>query len=127
MDNGQTPAPDAPIHPPQFPSGALAPPARTLMDILQATAKAHPGAPASDDGQRVESYAELLDEVKDKARRLHEQGLGAVLESACWRIDENSAFQEIQPLPGQRKPGLEDAFLGAEDQPLPEDIRIACR
>ncbi|MBM7767996.1 Pls/PosA family non-ribosomal peptide synthetase [Glutamicibacter nicotianae] len=77
MDNGQTPAPDAPIHPPQFPSGALAPPARTLMDILQATAEAHPDAPAIDDGQRVESYAELLDEVKDKARRLHEQGLGA--------------------------------------------------
>lgn len=47
------------------------------MDILQATAEAHPDAPAIDDGQRMESYAELLDEVKDKARRLHEQGLAA--------------------------------------------------
>ncbi|MEG2578741.1 MAG: AMP-binding protein, partial [Glutamicibacter sp.] len=77
MDNERTPAPDAPIHPPQFPSGTLAPAARTLMDILQATAQAHPDAPAIDDGERVESYAELLEEVKNKARRLHAQGLGA--------------------------------------------------
>ncbi|KUM31416.1 amino acid adenylation protein [Arthrobacter sp. EpRS66] len=77
MDNDQTPAPDQEIYTPQFPSGALAPAARTLVDILQATAEAHPDAPAIDDGERTESYAELIEEVKAKARRLHEHGLGA--------------------------------------------------
>ena len=77
MDNDQTPAPDQEIYAPQFPSGALAPSARTLVDILQATAEAHPDAPAIDDGERTESYAELIEEVKAKARRLHEHGLGA--------------------------------------------------
>ncbi|WP_334123974.1 AMP-binding protein, partial [Glutamicibacter sp.] len=77
MNNDQTPAPDEEIYAPQFPSGALAPAPRTLIDILQSTAQAHPDAPAIDDGERTESYAELLDEVKAKALRLHEQGLGA--------------------------------------------------
>lgn len=77
MDTEQTPTPDAPIHQPQFPAGDRAPNARTLMDIVQATALAHPDAPAIDDGERIESYAELIEEVKAKALRLHEQGLGA--------------------------------------------------
>lgn len=77
MDNDQATAPDQEIYAPQFPSGALAPAPRTLLDILQATARAYPDAPAIDDGERTESYAELIEEVKAKARRLHEQGLGA--------------------------------------------------
>ncbi len=77
MDTEQAPTPDAPIHQPQFPAGDRAPNARTLMDIVQATALAHPDAPAIDDGERIESYAELIEEVKAKALRLHEQGLGA--------------------------------------------------
>lgn len=65
------------LHSPQFPSGALAPAERTLIDILQVTATAHPDAPAIDDGERSESYADLIEEVKAKARALHEHGLGA--------------------------------------------------
>lgn len=64
-------------HLPQFPASHLAPPARTLIDILTASAEQHPEAPALDDGETVLSYAELLDEVKATARTLHLRGLGA--------------------------------------------------
>lgn len=77
MDPINSPAPEARIYPPQFPSGALAPTARTLVDIVKATALQHPDAPAIDDGDSIETYAELVEEVKTKALRLHEHGLGA--------------------------------------------------
>ncbi|WP_246858577.1 Pls/PosA family non-ribosomal peptide synthetase [Citricoccus sp. SGAir0253] len=64
-------------HPPQLPAAHQAPPVRTLVDILEATAGRHPEAPALDDGETVLSYAELLDEVKAVGRALHAAGLGA--------------------------------------------------
>ena len=45
---------------PQYPGSDLAPPPRTLMDILGASAADHPDAPALDDGERSLTYAELL-------------------------------------------------------------------
>ncbi|WP_433730218.1 Pls/PosA family non-ribosomal peptide synthetase [Nocardia sp. CA-129566] len=42
---------------------ALAPQARTLVDVLNSTAQAHPEAPAIDDGRVVLSYTELLSEI----------------------------------------------------------------
>ncbi len=77
MDPIRSAAPETGVFAPQFPSGALAPTPRTLIEILKDTAQRHPDAPAIDDGQNIETYAELLDEVKTKARRLHEHGLGA--------------------------------------------------
>ncbi|WP_306355755.1 MULTISPECIES: Pls/PosA family non-ribosomal peptide synthetase [unclassified Nocardia] len=55
----------------------LAPPARTLVDILAATALAHPDAPAVDDGEAVLSYAELLAEVDATVARLAAAGVRA--------------------------------------------------
>ncbi|WP_369801844.1 Pls/PosA family non-ribosomal peptide synthetase [Nocardia sp. BMG51109] len=52
-------------------------PPRTLVDILAATARAHPDAPAVDDGTDTLSYAELLAEVDDTVDRLHEAGVRA--------------------------------------------------
>ena len=40
----------------------LAPPERTLIDILFASAEAHPGAAAIDDGEVI-TYAELVDKM----------------------------------------------------------------
>ena len=65
------------VHPPQFPSGALAPEPRTLIDILKATAEAHPDAPAIDDGEQITSYAELIEQIKLRGRKLTGLGLGA--------------------------------------------------
>ncbi|MEE1622005.1 Pls/PosA family non-ribosomal peptide synthetase [Zafaria sp. Z1313] len=62
---------------PQYPAGEHAPAPRTLVDILRASAEAHPDAPALDDGHDVLSYAELLDAVKQQAVVLHTAGLGA--------------------------------------------------
>ncbi|ASN51681.1 Pls/PosA family non-ribosomal peptide synthetase [Sinomonas sp. R1AF57] len=64
-------------HPPQLPGSDRTPPARTLIDILIATAQAFPDAPAIDDGVRALSYAELLEEVRATGRTLHAAGLGA--------------------------------------------------
>ncbi len=55
--------------------GALAPAPRTLLEILQATARAHPEASALDDGSGALSYAELLALVARTAARLHEAGV----------------------------------------------------
>ncbi|MDQ4502641.1 Pls/PosA family non-ribosomal peptide synthetase [Sinomonas sp. ASV322] len=64
-------------HRPQLPASERTPPARTLVDILVATAEAFPESPALDDGTRALSYAELLDEVRATGRKLHAAGLGA--------------------------------------------------
>lgn len=78
MDSVDSSTPEnSTIYPAQFPAGSLAPEPRTLIEILQATAQAHPDAPAIDDGSHIESYAELIEEVKTKALRLHQSGLGA--------------------------------------------------
>ncbi|MEU5091413.1 Pls/PosA family non-ribosomal peptide synthetase [Streptomyces sp. NPDC021356] len=53
-----------------------APPPRTLIDVLRATAAAHPQAPALDTGGDVLSYGDLCAEVLDRARRLAGQGIG---------------------------------------------------
>lgn len=54
---------------------ALAPPARTLVDILAATAGTHPDAPAIDDGETVLSYAELQIEIEAGVQRLVAAGV----------------------------------------------------
>jgi non-ribosomal peptide synthetase-like protein len=60
-----------------MPGSLAAPPARTLIDILQDTAARFPEASALDDGRRPLSYAQLMAEVRAAARRLHQAGLGA--------------------------------------------------
>ncbi|WP_240196872.1 non-ribosomal peptide synthetase, partial [Nonomuraea lactucae] len=59
-----------------FLSEAATPPARTLVDILDATAAAHPDAPALDDGVTVLDYARLRKEVAHLADTLGEAGIG---------------------------------------------------
>ncbi|UFS97804.1 Pls/PosA family non-ribosomal peptide synthetase [Nocardia huaxiensis] len=56
---------------------ACAPPARTLVDILAATATTHPDAPAIDDGEVVLSYRELLAEIGIEVARLGAAGVRA--------------------------------------------------
>ncbi|MFT4086335.1 MAG: amino acid adenylation domain-containing protein, partial [Gordonia sp. (in: high G+C Gram-positive bacteria)] len=62
--------------PPEFLRGGLAPAPRTLVDILTATAAAHPAAPAIDDGDRVVTYSELVALSRRVAGRLAALGLG---------------------------------------------------
>jgi len=54
---------------------AHAAPPRTLVDILTETARAHPDAPAVDDGSDVLTYAELLAEIDDTVDRLRAAGV----------------------------------------------------
>ncbi|MFE3959151.1 Pls/PosA family non-ribosomal peptide synthetase [Nocardia sp. NPDC059091] len=56
---------------------ALAPPARTLVDVLAATAAAYPDAPALDDGEVELGYAELLAEIALEVERLAAAGVRA--------------------------------------------------
>lgn len=65
------------VHLPQLPGAAAAPPERTLIDILEDTARKYPEASALDDGRRRLSYAQLMAEVRATARELHLAGLGA--------------------------------------------------
>ncbi|HUK72336.1 MAG TPA: Pls/PosA family non-ribosomal peptide synthetase [Streptosporangiaceae bacterium] len=58
-------------------SGAPAPPPRTLLQIIQATAETFPRAAAIDDGQSVLDYLDLLREVRRVAHRLASMGIGA--------------------------------------------------
>lgn len=51
-------------------------PARTLLDVLRATARAFPEASAIDDGSGALSYRELLARVGATAARLHEAEIG---------------------------------------------------
>lgn len=62
---------------PQLPGSGAAPPVRTLVDILQETAKRHPDASALDDGRQSLSYAQLMAAVRSAGRELHLAGLGA--------------------------------------------------
>ncbi|WP_106850063.1 Pls/PosA family non-ribosomal peptide synthetase [Blastococcus sp. Marseille-P5729] len=50
-------------------------PERTLVDILYATAEAHPGKAALDDGDVVLSYAEMMRHAERIAAGLHEHGV----------------------------------------------------
>ncbi|MFI6868945.1 Pls/PosA family non-ribosomal peptide synthetase [Nocardia sp. NPDC050406] len=54
---------------------ALAPPARTLVDILADVASTHPDAPAIDDGDAVLTYAELLAEIDLEVGKLAAAGV----------------------------------------------------
>ena len=56
--------------------GAPAAPARTLWDVLHATARAHPRAAAIDDGGHVLDYAALVQEVDALGARLAAAGIG---------------------------------------------------
>ena len=67
----------SPVFRAQLPGSLAAPPERTLVDILQDTAKRFPDASALDDGHQSLSYAQLLAAVRAKARELHLAGLGA--------------------------------------------------
>ncbi|MFE3454000.1 Pls/PosA family non-ribosomal peptide synthetase [Nonomuraea sp. NPDC059194] len=58
-----------------YAAGPLAAPPRTLLDILDATTAAHPGAPALDDGQVSLTYAELAAHVRRLAGELTEAGV----------------------------------------------------
>lgn len=69
--------PEPQVYRPQLPGGTAAPPPRTLLDILEHTAAAHPEASALDDGTASLSYTQLLAEVRAMGRRLHQAGLGA--------------------------------------------------
>ncbi|MEU6186996.1 Pls/PosA family non-ribosomal peptide synthetase [Nocardia sp. NPDC047038] len=64
---------DAPAGP--LSRGDRAPEARTLVDILTATALAHPDAPAIDDGRVVLSYLELVVEIEKTMARLATAGV----------------------------------------------------
>ncbi|MGC5163711.1 Pls/PosA family non-ribosomal peptide synthetase [Rhodococcus sp. DT1] len=69
--------PRSSVIPAEFLRASHAPPARTLVDILRATAEAHPDAPAIDDGTGVIGYAELLEKVRVGAYALLDAGVGA--------------------------------------------------
>ncbi|HJV99189.1 MAG TPA: Pls/PosA family non-ribosomal peptide synthetase [Arthrobacter sp.] len=64
-------------HQPQLPGSGVAPPVRTLVDILQETARRYPDASALDDGRQSLSYAQLMEAVRAAGRELHLAGLGA--------------------------------------------------
>jgi non-ribosomal peptide synthetase-like protein len=57
--------------------GAPAAAARTLWQVLEATAKAFPGAMAIEDGQSVLSYHNLLAKARQAGYRLAARGIGA--------------------------------------------------
>ncbi|MCR8576343.1 Pls/PosA family non-ribosomal peptide synthetase [Streptomyces sp. Isolate_219] len=62
--------------PPAVFGGRTGPPARTLMDVLDATVLIHPHEPALDDGGTSLSYQELAGEVDELRRRLASTGIG---------------------------------------------------
>ncbi|MGL5852018.1 MAG: AMP-binding protein, partial [Phycicoccus sp.] len=55
--------------------GHLAPPPRTLVDVLRATVADHPDAPAIDNGRAVLTYEELLDAAETLAATLRDNGV----------------------------------------------------
>ena len=59
-----------------FDATRLAPPPRTLIDILEESARLHPEAAALDDGRLQLDYSDLLAEVATMAGRLAESGVG---------------------------------------------------
>jgi non-ribosomal peptide synthetase-like protein len=64
---------------PTIPAGYLladqAAPARTLIDILNATAERYPDAPAIDDGSTTVSYTELIELVNEGAQWMADHGI----------------------------------------------------
>ena len=56
--------------------GPLAPPPRTLVDVLRRTAADHPDEPALDNGAQVLTYEEFLDAAEEVAEGLHAAGVG---------------------------------------------------
>ena len=73
-----TPSPPRPVGAPPGPvhlGGGSAPP-RTLLDVLSATAAAHSGRPAIDDGGRCLDYARLRHEANRVASLLAAHGVG---------------------------------------------------
>lgn len=72
---GVSTAPDEPV-PALFRAGDAAA-ERTLLDILAATARAHPAAAAVDDGTTALSYRALAAETERLRRRLADAGIGA--------------------------------------------------
>ncbi|MFG3281825.1 Pls/PosA family non-ribosomal peptide synthetase [Streptomyces sp. NPDC048111] len=56
--------------------GAPAPCPRTLLDVLDATAAAHPDAPALDAGGERLTYQDLCDRITERAVRLTRHGVG---------------------------------------------------
>lgn len=69
-----TPAPDA-VGRAVLDRRADAPAERTLVDVLRATATAHPGSAAIEDPAGTLTYAELLDEVEGRSAALTEAGV----------------------------------------------------
>ena len=59
----------------RYGSSAVAPPPRTLIDVLEATAARHPLAAALDDGTSRLDYATLLADVAELAERFAEAGV----------------------------------------------------
>ncbi|MEU9213773.1 Pls/PosA family non-ribosomal peptide synthetase [Streptomyces sp. NPDC048415] len=59
----------------RFPASSAASP-RTLVDILDASVRAHPDEPALDDGHRCLTYRALAVEVEALRRRLADAGVG---------------------------------------------------
>ncbi|GAA3680131.1 non-ribosomal peptide synthetase [Nonomuraea antimicrobica] len=59
-----------------FPAGLLAPPPRTLLDILDESTRLHPDAPALDDGTVRLGYRALRAEVDRMAADLAQAGIG---------------------------------------------------
>ncbi len=56
--------------------GSAAPHPRTLLDVLDATAAAHPDAPALDAGGERLTYQELCDRITERAVRFTRHGIG---------------------------------------------------
>lgn len=67
--------PTSPV-PAQYLRASSAPPPRTLIDVLHATAARHPDADAIDDGAEVLTYAELLADIDGGVAWLAEHGIG---------------------------------------------------
>ncbi|MFJ8311375.1 MULTISPECIES: Pls/PosA family non-ribosomal peptide synthetase [unclassified Streptomyces] len=63
-------------HLPAVYRGACAPGPRTLLDVLDATAAAHPGALALDAGGERLTYQDLCDRITERAVRLTRHGIG---------------------------------------------------
>ncbi|MFC4015179.1 Pls/PosA family non-ribosomal peptide synthetase [Nonomuraea purpurea] len=59
-----------------FPAGVLAPPSRTLIDVLDETTRRHPYAPAIDDGTVLLDYLSLRAEVDRLVEELGAAGVG---------------------------------------------------
>ncbi|KWX67100.1 hypothetical protein ASJ79_22910 [Mycobacterium sp. NAZ190054] len=71
-----TAADRTPEIPSQYLLSELAPPPRTLIDILYETARRYPDAPAIDDGTVQLTYAELISDVEDSVAWLGARGIG---------------------------------------------------